>query len=291
MSLAETIGILCRQSRSMVATLSFSFTATLAILVIRAKRQIYWNHRKTSIPKEFTSKLSNQTTPFALPAQPFPASLPHASKPFSIPLPHHPHLPTPLCLSLTTHTLPLPSASPSPPIPSHSPSAFMISFARQPTLTKTILISSSRLILSPFLICSQTVPRHTSSPVLNDSLVAWLRIALIVLVIIHRSNCLLNLVQRHHSLFGNPTLLCNQLGRHPHSNVSSLTPHEGDFALPPLAVISACIDRTTVDLRSFDDVVRIRQKSLLPSMCQHEFGDMRNPIFGFDLMSSIGWED
>ncbi|KAK2945994.1 hypothetical protein BLNAU_19070 [Blattamonas nauphoetae] len=38
-----------------------------------------------------------------------------------LPLPHHPHPPTPLCLSLTTHTLPLPSASPSPPTPSHSP--------------------------------------------------------------------------------------------------------------------------------------------------------------------------
>ncbi|KAK2948865.1 hypothetical protein BLNAU_16208 [Blattamonas nauphoetae] len=33
----------------------------------------------------------------------------------------HSHHPTPLCLSLTTHTLPLPSASPSPPSPSHSP--------------------------------------------------------------------------------------------------------------------------------------------------------------------------
>ncbi|KAK2964009.1 hypothetical protein BLNAU_1090 [Blattamonas nauphoetae] len=36
-------------------------------------------------------------------------------------LPHHPHPPTPLCLSLATHTLPLPSASPSSPTPSHSP--------------------------------------------------------------------------------------------------------------------------------------------------------------------------
>ncbi|KAK2956329.1 hypothetical protein BLNAU_8696 [Blattamonas nauphoetae] len=50
-----------------------------------------------------------------------------------LPLHHHPHPPTPLCLSspptpshshlplLTTHALPLPSASPSPPAPAHSP--------------------------------------------------------------------------------------------------------------------------------------------------------------------------
>ncbi|KAK2954381.1 hypothetical protein BLNAU_10713 [Blattamonas nauphoetae] len=36
-------------------------------------------------------------------------------------LPHHPHPPTPRCLFLIIHTLPLPSASPSPPTPSHSP--------------------------------------------------------------------------------------------------------------------------------------------------------------------------
>ncbi|KAK2957609.1 hypothetical protein BLNAU_7508 [Blattamonas nauphoetae] len=38
-----------------------------------------------------------------------------------LPLSHHPHPPTPLLLSLATHTIPLPSSSLSPPTPSHSP--------------------------------------------------------------------------------------------------------------------------------------------------------------------------
>ncbi|KAK2946413.1 hypothetical protein BLNAU_18664 [Blattamonas nauphoetae] len=52
---------------------------------------------------------------------PLPTASPSPLTPSHSPLPppHHPHPPTPL--SLTTHTLPLPSASPSPPAPSHSP--------------------------------------------------------------------------------------------------------------------------------------------------------------------------
>ncbi|KAK2948851.1 hypothetical protein BLNAU_16194 [Blattamonas nauphoetae] len=51
------------------------------------------------------------------------------------------------------------------------------------------------------------------------------------------------LVPHHHSHSFRGTLLRNQLGRHQHSNVSLITPREGDFALPPLASISACVDR------------------------------------------------
>ncbi|KAK2946410.1 hypothetical protein BLNAU_18661 [Blattamonas nauphoetae] len=66
--------------------------------------------------------LSTHTLPLpsASPSPPTPSHSP-------LPLPHPPlclSLSThtlPLCLSLTTHTLPLPSASPSPPTPSHSP--------------------------------------------------------------------------------------------------------------------------------------------------------------------------
>ncbi|KAK2953984.1 hypothetical protein BLNAU_11086 [Blattamonas nauphoetae] len=62
---------------------------------------------------------------FSIPAHhphpPTPLCLSLTTLPLTSPLPHHPHHPTPLCLSLTTRTLPLPSASPSPPTPSHSP--------------------------------------------------------------------------------------------------------------------------------------------------------------------------
>ncbi|KAK2963663.1 hypothetical protein BLNAU_1228 [Blattamonas nauphoetae] len=52
------------------------------------------------------------------PPTPLCHSLTTHTLPLPLPLPHHPHPPTLLCLSLTTHTLPLPSATPSPPTPS-----------------------------------------------------------------------------------------------------------------------------------------------------------------------------
>ncbi|KAK2941508.1 hypothetical protein BLNAU_23581 [Blattamonas nauphoetae] len=47
-----------------------------------------------------------------------------------------------------------------------------------------IRVSYSGLILSPFLMCPQIVPRRPSSPALHDALVAWLLVALIVIIII-----------------------------------------------------------------------------------------------------------
>ncbi|KAK2953053.1 hypothetical protein BLNAU_12042 [Blattamonas nauphoetae] len=66
------------------------------------------------------------------------------------------HPPTRLCFSLTTHTFPLPYAFP--------------------------LITIG---VSLFLICPQIVARRTSSPALNVALVAWMLVALIVIVIVH----------------------------------------------------------------------------------------------------------
>ncbi|KAK2963657.1 hypothetical protein BLNAU_1222 [Blattamonas nauphoetae] len=59
-------------------------------------------------------------TPLPLPHHPHPPtllclSLTTHTLPLPLPLPHHPHPPTPLCLSVTTHTISLPCASPSPP--------------------------------------------------------------------------------------------------------------------------------------------------------------------------------
>ncbi|KAK2963414.1 hypothetical protein BLNAU_1455 [Blattamonas nauphoetae] len=65
--------------------------------------------------------------PSASPSPPTPSHSP-------LPLPHHPHPPTPLCLSLTTHALQLPSASPltthTLPLPSASPSPPTLGVAR-----------------------------------------------------------------------------------------------------------------------------------------------------------------
>ncbi|KAK2942785.1 hypothetical protein BLNAU_22303 [Blattamonas nauphoetae] len=69
---------------------------------------------KSSWKNQKMSSLISWPFSIAAPSPPTPSHSP-------LPLPHHPHPPTPLCLSLTTHTLPLPSASPSPPTPSHSP--------------------------------------------------------------------------------------------------------------------------------------------------------------------------
>ncbi|KAK2957556.1 hypothetical protein BLNAU_7455 [Blattamonas nauphoetae] len=100
---------------------------------------------------------------------------------------------------LTTHTLPLPSASPSPPTPSHSPLP-LPHHPHPPTplclssyYTRRLRISLSRLILSTFPICPQIVPRHTTSPALHDALVTWLNIALIVLVVVHTTQQLAEL--------------------------------------------------------------------------------------------------
>ncbi|KAK2948696.1 hypothetical protein BLNAU_16334 [Blattamonas nauphoetae] len=124
-SFAGTVGILSRQSRSIVATLTFSFAATLALLNSL--------HRKALIDddnSEGSEDVVAELMAVLDPCSPSPPSPSHSP----LPLPHHPHPPTPLCLSLTTHTLPLPSAayltihtlplpsaSPSPPTPSHSP--------------------------------------------------------------------------------------------------------------------------------------------------------------------------
>ncbi|KAK2953870.1 hypothetical protein BLNAU_11130 [Blattamonas nauphoetae] len=97
---AETIWLLSCHSPSMAITLSFSFDATLALRKpIRKDRKV----------------LSPNSWPFSIPVHspPTPSLSP-------LPLPHHPHPPSPPCLSLTTHTLPLHSASPSPPTPSLS---------------------------------------------------------------------------------------------------------------------------------------------------------------------------
>ncbi|KAK2942522.1 hypothetical protein BLNAU_22550 [Blattamonas nauphoetae] len=87
---------------------------------------------------------------------------------------------------------------------------------------------SSRLILSPFLICPQIITRHKSSPALNVTLVLWLLIALIVIVIIHTKQPLVEraLLPLHHSLFVHRSLLRNQLGRHQNFNTRFLTPRE-----------------------------------------------------------------
>ncbi|KAK2953046.1 hypothetical protein BLNAU_12035 [Blattamonas nauphoetae] len=146
-------------SRSMVATLSFSFFTTLALLV--CGRQcvhrslvgdtlciLLCSHHSVPISPSiyclsYSLCLSLTTHTLPLPSAfpspptpshslclsltthtlPLPSAFPSPPTPSHSPLPfpHHPHPPTPLCLSLTTHTLPLPSASPSPPTHSHSP--------------------------------------------------------------------------------------------------------------------------------------------------------------------------
>ncbi|KAK2943637.1 hypothetical protein BLNAU_21427 [Blattamonas nauphoetae] len=68
-------------------------------------------------------------SPLRLPHHPHPPtplclSLTTHTLPLPLPLPHHPHPPTPLCLSLTTHTLPLPLPLPHHP---HPPSPLCLS--------------------------------------------------------------------------------------------------------------------------------------------------------------------
>ncbi|KAK2945971.1 hypothetical protein BLNAU_19115 [Blattamonas nauphoetae] len=141
------IGILSRQSRSIVATLSYSLATTLALLVSGRQTSIDgWmvtiadrKDRKMSLPNSWPfsilalSPATPSHSPLPLPHhqahRPTPLCLSHSTNTlplpsaslspptpslFPLPLPHHPHPPTPLCLSLTTHALPLPSASPIP---------------------------------------------------------------------------------------------------------------------------------------------------------------------------------
>ncbi|KAK2941474.1 hypothetical protein BLNAU_23621 [Blattamonas nauphoetae] len=122
---AQKIEIFSRQSRSMVTTLSF---------LRHCIRPASTAHRRDKARLH-----PHQAIPFTVPHHPRPPSLlclsltthtlplPSASPSpptpslSPLPFPHHPRPPTPLCLSLSTHTLPLPSTSPSPPTPSHSP--------------------------------------------------------------------------------------------------------------------------------------------------------------------------
>ncbi|KAK2950456.1 hypothetical protein BLNAU_14574 [Blattamonas nauphoetae] len=144
-----TIRILSRQSRSMLAALSFAFTVTLALLLSDGQcvdQSIATILRRS---EDVVAHFYVGLNPCSVTALTLPLSSTSPSPPTPshspLPLPHHPHPPTLLFLSLTTHTLPLPtspltthtlplplplltthtlplsSTSPSPPTPSHSP--------------------------------------------------------------------------------------------------------------------------------------------------------------------------
>ncbi|KAK2957526.1 hypothetical protein BLNAU_7425 [Blattamonas nauphoetae] len=107
----------------MVATISHSFTATLALLLLESNASTDGDDSEQSEDVVAQSMVVLDVSSVATHTIPLPSASPSPPTPSHspLPLPHHPHPPTPLCLSLTTHTLPLPSASPSPPTPSHSP--------------------------------------------------------------------------------------------------------------------------------------------------------------------------
>ncbi|KAK2955188.1 hypothetical protein BLNAU_9917 [Blattamonas nauphoetae] len=106
---------------------------------------------------------------------PLPSASPSPPTPSHspLPLPLHPHPPTPLCLSLTTHTLPLPSASPSPPTPSHSP--LPLPHHPHPPTPLTTLDRKTKLSIAIPAISLLANPTSTA-------LEGWTRLALIDLV-------------------------------------------------------------------------------------------------------------
>ncbi|KAK2940015.1 hypothetical protein BLNAU_25071 [Blattamonas nauphoetae] len=138
-SFAGTIEIFSRQSHSIVATLSFSLAATLALplsgrqsvdfLIVFGTGALFMIlfNCEMGFPKLSASLPPHSGSP-SLISRPFRrrfgkigrCRLPIHGRSRTL-LHHHPPPPTPLCLSLTSHTLPLPSASPSPPTPSYSP--------------------------------------------------------------------------------------------------------------------------------------------------------------------------
>ncbi|KAK2957602.1 hypothetical protein BLNAU_7501 [Blattamonas nauphoetae] len=175
-SFAGTVGILSRQSRSIVATLSFSFAATLALhnslhcnalidadnsegledFVAELMAVLDPSSVTTFRPTPLCLSLTNHTLPLpsASPSPPTPSHSP-------LPLPHHQHPPTLLFLSLTSHTLPLPSFSPSPPTPSHSP----LPLPHHPHPPTPLSLSLTTHTLPLFLsLTNHTLPLPSASP-------------------------------------------------------------------------------------------------------------------------------
>ncbi|KAK2955740.1 hypothetical protein BLNAU_9276 [Blattamonas nauphoetae] len=114
------------------------------------------------------SVASHNPTPLCLCLTTHTLPLPSAS-------PSPPHPPTPLCLCLTTHTLPLPSASPSPPhpptplclclttTPSHSPLP-LPHHPHPPTPSASPLTIHSLPLPSAFPLTTHTLPLPSASP-------------------------------------------------------------------------------------------------------------------------------
>ncbi|KAK2940078.1 hypothetical protein BLNAU_25012 [Blattamonas nauphoetae] len=96
---------------------------------------------------------------------PLPLPSPHTPSHSPLPLPHHPHPPTPLCLSLTTHTLPLHSASPSPPTPTPSHSPLPLPHHPHPPTPLCLSLTTHTLPLpSASPLTTHTLPLPSASP-------------------------------------------------------------------------------------------------------------------------------